>query len=143
MDNKPKPFLSHKNPLNADQKIGESFSLYYLLPQYWFSWILISFSYILVYMPKNIRFFIGSSLGAFIWISFSKRSNIVMTNLSLCFITMSSVERKRIHDCYFQNLGKAIIDIPSLWWKSDECLQKSCDVVNLSLIHISEPTRPY
>ena len=131
MDNKPKPFLSNKNPLGADQKIGENFSLNYLLPQYWFSWILISFSYILVFMPKSFRFFIGSSLGTFIRISNPKRS-IVMTNLSLCFKTMSSVERKRIHDRYFKNLGKAIIDLPSLWWRSDDFLQKRCDVINSS-----------
>ncbi len=134
MDNKPKPFLSNKNPLGADQKIGENFSLNYLLPQYWFSWILISFSYILVFMPKSFRFFIGSSLGTFIRISNPKRSNIVMTNLSLCFKTMSSVERKRIHDRYFKNLGKAIIDLPSLWWRSDDFLQKCCDVINSSYI---------
>ena len=85
-------------------------------------------------MPKSFRFFIGSSLGTFIRISNPKRSNIVMTNLSLCFKTMSPVERKRIHDRYFKNLGKAIIDLPSLWLRSDDFLQKRCDVINRSYI---------
>ena len=114
MDNRPKAFLSKKNPLNIDFTTAESFSYAYLMPQYWFSWILILFSFILIYLPKKIRINIGSLLGIFIKVSNTKRSRIVMTNLSLCFKSMSNKERKIIHDNYFKNLGKTILDIPSL-----------------------------
>ena len=130
MDNRPKAFLSKKNPLNINLRMAESFSYAYLMPQYWFSWVLIFFSFILIYLPKKIRLNIGSLLGIFIRVSNSKRSSIVMTNLSLCFKSMSNKERKIIHDNYFKNLGKTIIDIPSLWWKSDKSLQKTCEIIN-------------
>ena len=130
MDIKPKPFLSKTNPLGVKICESENFSFSYLFPQYWFSWILILLSFVLVYLPKPMRFFFGSLLGKLIKFSNRKRSNIAMINLSLCFNSMTLEEKENIHDEYFINLGKTILDIPSLWWKSNLSLQNDCEIIN-------------
>jgi len=130
MDTKAKPFLSKNNPLKVELENRESFSFRYLLPYYWFSWIIIFLSFFLIYLPKPLRRLIGSSTGLFIKYSNTKRSHIVMTNLSLCFKSKTEAELKKIHNEYFKNLGNTIIDIPSLWWRSDKSLQNNCEIIN-------------
>ena len=130
MDTKAKPFLSKNNPLKVELENRENFSFRYLLPYYWFSWVIIFLSFLLIYLPKPLRRFVGSSTGFFIKHSNAKRSHIVMTNLSLCFKSQTREQLNKIHDEYFKNLGNTIIDIPSLWWRSDRSLQKDCEIIN-------------
>ena len=130
MDTKAKPFLSKNNPLKVELENRENFSFRYLLPYYWFSWVIIFLSFLLIYLPKPLRRFVGSSTGFFIKHSNAKRSHIVMTNLSLCFKSKTREQLNKIHDEYFKNLGNTIIDIPSLWWRSDRSLQKDCEIIN-------------
>ena len=53
-----------------------------------------------------------------------------MINLSLCFKSKTEAELKKIHNEYFKNLGNTIIDMPSLWWRSDKSLQNNCEIIN-------------
>ena len=108
----------------------ENFSLEYLLPHYWFSWILILLSYFMIYLPKSFRSNIGTLVGNSILYFNAKRSGIVKTNLSLCFKSMDKKKLASIHDAYFKNLGNTIIDIPTLWWKSNKSLQSNCEIIN-------------
>ncbi len=130
MDKNSKPFLSKNNPLNVELSYRENFSLRYLLPYYWFSWILILLSFFMIYLPKSLRLGIGTLVGSSIKYFNTKRSGIVKTNLSLCFKSMDKNKLNSIHDAYFKNLGKTIIDIPTLWWKSNKSLQDNCEIIN-------------
>ena len=130
MTTKAKPFLSKNNPLKVELDNRENFSLRYLLPYYCFSWLIIFISLFLIYLPKPFRRLIGSATGLFIMHSNTKRSHIVMTNLSLCFKSKTRDQLKKIHDEYFKNLGNTIIDMPSLWWRSNKSLQKNCTIIN-------------
>ena len=57
-----------------------------------------------------------------------------MINLSLCFKSKTEAELKKIHNEYFKNLGNTIIDMPSLWWRSDKSLQNNCEIINKHFI---------
>ena len=53
MGNEAKPFLSKTNPLNISKSDGEHFSLKYLLPYYWPTWLLLLLSFLLSFMPNT------------------------------------------------------------------------------------------
>ena len=87
-------------------------------------------SFFMIYLPKSLRLGIGTLVGSSIKYFNTKRSGIVKTNLSLCFKSMDKNKLNSIHDAYFKNLGKTIIDIPTLWWKSNKSLQDNCEIIN-------------
>ena len=84
----------------------------------------------MIYLPKSLRANIGNLVGNSIKYFNAKRSGIVKTNLSLCFKSMSKKKLNSIHDAYFKNPGNTIIDIPTLWWKSNKTLQDNCEIIN-------------
>ncbi len=134
MQHQPKPFLSKKNPLNINQNESESFSMMYLLPNYWFTWLLILFSFVLSYMPQLFRNILGNIVGKIIMTINSKRRNIVMTNLALCFKNKTKNEIKNLCNSYFNYLGRTFIDLPLLWWRTNKSLQNSCQIINKHFI---------
>ena len=130
MGNEAKPFLSKTNPLNISQRNGEHFSLKYLLPHYWPTWLLLFLSFLLSFMPNVIRVMLGNIVGKLIFLTNSKRRNIVTTNLALCFKSKSKIEISNLCKAYFAYLGRAFIDMSLLWWRSNSFLQKNCEVFN-------------
>ena len=130
MGNEAKPFLSKNNPLNISKSNGEHFSLKYLLPHYWLTWLLLLLSFLLSFMPNTIRVMLGNIVGKLIFLTNSKRRNIVITNLSLCFKSKSQIQINNLCKAYFIYLGRAFIDMSLLWWRSNSFLQKNCEVFN-------------
>ena len=130
MGNEAKPFLSKTNPLNISQSEAEHFSLKYLLPYYWPTLLLLLLSFLLSFMPNVIRVMLGNIVGKLIFLTNSKRRNIVITNLSLCFKSKSQIQINNLCKAYFIYLGRAFIDMPLLWWRSNSFLQNNCEVFN-------------
>ena len=130
MGNEAKPFLSKNNPLNISKSNGEHFSLKYLLPHYWPTWLLLLLSFLLSFMPNAIRVMLGNIVGKLIFLTNSKRRNIVTANLALCFKSKSEIEIGNLCKAYFIYLGRAFIDMSLLWWRSNSFLQKNCEVFN-------------
>ena len=130
MGNEAKPFLSKTNPLNISQSEAEHFSLKYLLPHYWPTLLLLLLSFLLSFMPNVIRVILGNIVGKLIFLTNSKRRNIVITNLSLCFKSKSQIQINNLCKAYFIYLGRAFIDMSLLWWRSNSFLQNNCEVFN-------------
>ena len=111
MEQSSKPFLSKNNPLNMSIDDGEKFSFNYLLPIYWFTWLLIFFSFILSYSPKFFRALLGSFVGILIYHFNNKRRNISKKNLSLCFKKMSSQDLNNLlSNSAFRSICNQLID---------------------------------
>tara|TARA_B100000427_G_scaffold240564_1_gene203473 strand:- start:372 stop:1355 length:984 start_codon:yes stop_codon:yes gene_type:complete len=134
MEQPAKPFLSKNNPLNMSIDDGEKFSLNYLLPTYWFTWLIIFFSFILSHSPNFLRSFLGILVGNTIYHFNNKRRNISKKNLSLCFKKMSSQDLNNLSKAYFLYLGKTFMDLPLLWWRSNLSLQSRCQIINSEYI---------
>ena len=134
MGNEAKPFLSKTNPLNISKSDGEHFSLKYLLPHYWPTWLLLILSFLIAFMPNIIRVILGNIVGKIIFLMNSKRRSIVMTNLSLCFKSKTKTEISNICKAYFFYLGRAFVDMSLLWWRSNPFLQKNCEISNQEYI---------
>ena len=130
MGNEAKPFLSKTNPLNISQSEAEHFSLKYLLPHYWPTWLLLLLSFLISFMPNAIRVILGNIVGKLIFLTNSKRRKIVITNLSLCFKGKNKMQINGLCKAYFVYLGRAFIDMSLLWWRSNSFLQNNCEVFN-------------
>tara|TARA_Y100000996_G_scaffold415221_1_gene408793 strand:+ start:2755 stop:3741 length:987 start_codon:yes stop_codon:yes gene_type:complete len=131
---KRKPFLTKSNPLNYDHSKSENFSLKYLLPTYWITWIGILFSLLLIITPQNLRIVIGKFIGLCIYTLNKKRVDIAKTNIKMCFPTMDDISIRKMTHKYFSNLGRAFADFPILLWRRDEVVQKMIEVKGIENI---------
>jgi lauroyl/myristoyl acyltransferase len=127
-----KPFISIKNPYGDSHLEGERFSLQYIAPKYWPTWIFLLLSYVIAYLPSSLRDYIGCLVGVLMHRYGKTKRKIIIKNLNETFKNKSNAEVKRICKIYFRNLGCMYINLPQLWWKSDASLQK---IINKDGIH--------
>jgi lauroyl/myristoyl acyltransferase len=64
----------------------------------------------------------------------SSKKSIVDINLKLTFSELSTKERDKLCKSFFRNLGHMYVNLPLLWWKKDNELQKIIDKKGLNLI---------
>tara|TARA_Y100000389_G_scaffold35305_1_gene30018 strand:- start:1482 stop:2459 length:978 start_codon:yes stop_codon:yes gene_type:complete len=129
-----KPFISKNNPFGESEVNGEIFTYSYLSPRYWFTWLFLGLSFLLVYLPKYLRIKIGNLVGDILYCLGSSKKAIVNINLKLTFNKLSSTERDELCKSFFRNLGHMYVNLPLLWWKSDNALQQLIDKKGLHLI---------
>jgi lauroyl/myristoyl acyltransferase len=130
----PKPFISKNNPFSEPEINGEVFAYSYLMPHYWLTWLFLGLSLLFVYLPKYLRIMIGDLTGQILYRIGSSKKSIVDINLKLTFSELNPKERDRLCRSFFRNLGHMYINLPLLWWKSDNELQKLIDKKGLDLI---------
>ena len=102
-----KPFLTKCNPLNIDHNESERFNLKYLLPTYWFTWIGILFSLLLVFTPQAISDEVASNIYDFI--VFYILSYMILSFLLLIFGNDIATSFSSVASC-LNNLGPAVGD---------------------------------
>jgi len=129
-----KPFISKNNQFNENPKEGEIFKFSFLTPKYWFTWIFLGLSFIVAYSPFFIRRFLGHMVGTLLYKFNNQKKKIIEINLSLSFRSMSNKEVDVITRKFFKNLGHMYMNLPVLWWKSNENLQKNIKKHNLKAI---------
>ena len=129
-----KPFISKKNPFNESSSDGETFSYKYLLPIYWPTWILLGLSFFVVLLPNSLRTFLGDLIGIIIYRYSKSKKSIVEINLNLTFNNIDAKQLEKLSKSFFNNLGQMYINLPLLWWKSNEYLQSIITKKNTKLI---------
>jgi len=129
-----KPFISKNNPFNENPNKGEIFSLSYITPKYWITWIFLGLSFVVAHLPFFIKKFLGEMIGKLLYRFNSQKKKIIEINLCLSFNKISNSEIDKITKEFFTNLGHMYISLPSLWWKSDIKIQKLIKKQNLEYI---------
>lgn len=129
-----KPFISIKNPFGDDHIEGERFSLNYIFPRYWLTWIFLALSYPIAYLPASLRDYLGCLVGVCMNMYQSSKREIIRINLRETFKNMPEFEINDMCKKYFKNLGCMYLNLPQLWWKSDANLQKIIDKEGTNLI---------
>lgn len=90
----------------------------FFLPQYWLIWLVLLAIFVLAYMPKFVRYFIGNVLGRLYYIVYKKGRTVAMTNLRLCFPDQSADERnKMVRQCFYC-YGQIVPLYAVLWFRS-------------------------
>jgi lauroyl/myristoyl acyltransferase len=129
-----KPFISKNNPFGEPDNNGELFVYSYLTPRYWLTWLFLGLSFLFVYLPKYPRIIFGDLVGKILYNIGSSKKSIVDINLKLTFSELSTKERDKLCKSFFRNLGHMYVNLPLLWWKKDNELQKIIDKKGLNLI---------
>jgi lauroyl/myristoyl acyltransferase len=129
-----KPFISKNNLFGESGINGEVFTYNYLTPRYWPTWLFLGLSFLFAYLPKYPRTIIGDLAGKILYSIGSSKKSIVDINLKLTFSELNSKERDKLCRSFFRNLGHMYVNLPLLWWKSDNELQKLIDKKGLNLI---------
>ncbi len=129
-----KPFISKNNPFNEDPSDGELFTYQYFMPRYWGTWIFLVLTFVIAYLPSFMRKFLGKFIGNLLYLLNHSKKHIIEINLKTTFKNINDHEIDKISKDFFYNLGQMYINLPTLWWKSDQNIQKVIKKENLHYV---------
>ncbi|MEZ5536667.1 MAG: lysophospholipid acyltransferase family protein [Thiolinea sp.] len=93
-----------------------------LHPRYWPTWAGLGGLWLLAWLPRRLRHWLGQRIGDFIYRSNRKRRRIIMINLQHCFPQLSDTERKQLTRQTLQSYGCALLDYSILFFRSRDWL---------------------
>ena len=100
----------------------------YWHPRFWPMWINLGILRTIALFPYRCQILLGGVFGKIIQILSPKRQRVVDINLQLCFPEKSVVERNKIKNASFQNLGIALLEMSMCWWWSEDRLQSLVEI---------------
>ena len=100
----------------------------YWHPRFWPMWINLGILRMIALFPYRSQILLGSVFGKIIQILSPKRQRVVDINLLLCFPEKSVVERNKIKNASFQNLGIALLEMSMCWWWSEDRLRSLVEI---------------
>ena len=80
--------------------------------------------WLLHFLPLAILAPLGRGLGAALYALGSRRRNIGLTNLQLCFPQWSDAQRRSVVRLHAQALGRSLLERGILWWGSKERVER-------------------
>lgn len=93
-----------------------TFQWQFLLPKFWLTWLMISFLYLLSWLPMAIQLHLGSAVGLLLHRFMKKRRAIAKRNLELCFPNMTENEIDQLVLTNYKNTGIAMFESGMAWW---------------------------
>jgi len=100
----------------------------YWHPRFWPMWINLGILRTIALFPYRSQILLGSVFGKIIQILSPKRQRVVDINLQLCFPEKSVVERNKIKNASFQNLGIALLEMSMCWWWPEDRLRSLVEI---------------
>ena len=100
----------------------------YWHPRFWPMWINLGILRTIALFPYRSQILLGSVFGKIIQILSPKRQRVVDINLQLCFPEKSVVERNKIKNASFRNLGIALLEMSMCWWWSEDRLRSLVEI---------------
>lgn len=104
---------------------GSTFSLAFLHPRYWLTWIGLLLFFFISFLPISFRHALGKKLGSFIYKKNKKRRRVVLTNLQLCFPDLSQQQYERHCEEHLQWYGCALFDYSFFFFASKQRLYRN------------------
>ena len=96
----------------------------FLHPRYWLLWTGILILWLISLLPLRLTAFLGRGLGVILHRVAGRRSQIVRTNLELCFPELDSSQIERLLKEHFKALGQAALTIGINMFASQRRLQR-------------------
>jgi len=100
----------------------------YRHPRFWLIWIFFGLLRITALFPYPAQLFIGKILGRLFQLSSSSRQQTVDINLQLCFPEKAKVERDKIKNQCFENIGIALLEMSMCWWWPERRLKPLVEI---------------
>lgn len=96
--------------------ISPQFQWSFFLPKYWLTWVVISFLYLVSWLPFRLQILMGKGIGRLLFKVLKRRRYIADRNLQLCFPEMSEEQRLKLVKKNFENTGIAMFESGIAWW---------------------------
>ena len=109
-------------------RCGIPFSLHFLLPTYWPTWLGLFILFCLAWLPFSWRHFLGRRLGLFIYKSNKKRRHIAHTNIKLCFPKLTTQQQHDYAKRSLQWYGCALLDYSFFFFASKKRLYQHMQI---------------
>lgn len=93
-----------------------------LAPRYWGTWAALPLLWLLAWTPARLRHGLGRMIGRQIYHRNRKRRHIILTNLQLCFPTLSINEHDQLTKQTLENYACALLDYSILFFRSRQWL---------------------
>ena len=90
----------------------------YAAPRYWPTWLGLGILRLFAFLPLPLLAAVGYALGMLFYCLHSRRRNISLKNIRVCFPELSSKEQKRINRQHFCLLGQSMMTVCMNWWIS-------------------------
>lgn len=100
-----------------------------LTPQHWLTWASIGLFGLLAGLPWQARRGLGKWLGKWIYRRNPKRRTVVLTNLRLCFPTLSDAEHVQMAQAHLQEYASALLDYSVLFFRSRHWLYQRTRII--------------
>lgn len=127
-------FYELKSAVSKNKVLQTSFNISFLLPKYWLTWLGVLILYTISWLPYRSQLVLGRLIGRLLLSIGSKRKRVALTNLQLCFPTLSNNEHQRILIKNFENTGIALLETGMGWWWPEWRVKRKCKVVGLEHI---------
>ncbi len=106
-----------------------------LHPRYWPAWLGIGVLSLLLLLPQALRDAIGKGLGELNYRFADRRRRIARINVDLCFPRQSERERDDLVRGHCHAFGRALVDLPRLWWdRKGRFGQRECSFRGLDIV---------
>ncbi len=100
----------------------------YWHPRYWPMWVTLGLLRLAALFPYRAQLFMGKILGKFMQYLSSSRRRVIDINLQLCFPEKSQLERDKIRNGCYQNIGIAMLEMAMCWWWPEKRLKPLVEI---------------
>ena len=107
----------------AKQKSNNHTSVRSLLkPTLWPSWAFMGLAWLIGHLPWKAQQMGGRLFGSLLYFVAPRRLNICLTNLKICYPTMTETERTKLAKKHFQSIGIGFFEAFSSWFNTPDQL---------------------
>lgn len=103
-------------------------------PRFWPVWLLLGLGWCVAQLPFTLQLALGRGLGRLIKNISSSRRHVTRRNLEVCFPELSKVERKRLLNEAFDELGTGFIEIGLAYWGKASKVDPLCHLSGMEHI---------
>ena len=79
--------------------------------------------WLLHWLPLPLLALVGKALGLALYLLVGERRKVTLTNLGLCFPTLSVAQKSALARRHFMAFGRSIVELGLWWWASPTRIQ--------------------
>ena len=107
-------------------------------PRYWGSWLLVALIWLVGQLPWNMLLALGRGLGALVWRVGGTRRDIAVTNIRLCFPSLSEPEQRALARQTIISTGEAMLEIAGAYANRRVDLHARLEFEGLEHLHAAQ-----
>jgi lauroyl-KDO2-lipid IV(A) myristoyltransferase len=118
-----------RNKINPNAPVSSQvfkarFRLYFLLPRYWTTWLMLSLSWVIFLLPAKLIDKLANYVGDALRKINKKRYNIARININKCFADLSASQREHLISEHFRAQARSVLHYGFVLWGGKRSAEK-------------------